>query len=62
MDIALRAMADGKATKIIVPTELAGLAGSLTAVSELLGNGGAPRNGAAPDDTVVALPPSPPKG
>ena len=34
-------MADGKATKIVVPTELAGIAGSLTAVAELLrGNGG----------------------
>jgi regulator of protease activity HflC (stomatin/prohibitin superfamily) len=36
----LRAMADGRATKIVVPTELAGIAGSLTAVAELLGNGG----------------------
>jgi regulator of protease activity HflC (stomatin/prohibitin superfamily) len=55
----LQAMADGKATKIIVPTELAGLAGSLTAVSELLGNGvgGGHTNGNGPDDTVVALPP-----
>ena len=34
----LQAMADGQATKIIVPTELAGLAGSLTAVTELLSN------------------------
>jgi len=33
---ALSAMADGKATKIIVPTELSGLAGGLTAVTELL--------------------------
>jgi regulator of protease activity HflC (stomatin/prohibitin superfamily) len=57
----LQAMADGQATKIVVPTELAGLAGSLTAVTELLGGGigGAPRNGAAADDTVVALPPPP---
>jgi regulator of protease activity HflC (stomatin/prohibitin superfamily) len=46
----LKAMADGKATKIVVPTELAGIAGSLTAVSELLdragtgnGNGESPR-------------------
>lgn len=29
-------MADGQATKIVVPTELAGIAGSLTAVPELL--------------------------
>lgn len=37
---ALAAMADGRATKIVVPTELAGLAGSLTAVADLLrGNG-----------------------
>jgi regulator of protease activity HflC (stomatin/prohibitin superfamily) len=45
----LRAMADGQATKIVVPTELAGLAGSLTAVSELLGgrsgNGSEPTRG-----------------
>ena len=34
----LKAMADGQATKIVVPTELAGIAGSLTAVSELLGS------------------------
>jgi regulator of protease activity HflC (stomatin/prohibitin superfamily) len=57
----LKAMADGQATKIIVPTELAGLAGSLTAVSELLsgnGNGNGHSNGASPDDTVVALPPA----
>ncbi|HEV7762981.1 MAG TPA: paraslipin, partial [Acidimicrobiales bacterium] len=62
----LRAMADGQATKIIVPTELAGLAGSLTAVSELLANGGGNSssnghsNGSSSDDTVVALPPAPP--
>ncbi len=36
----LKAMADGQATKIVVPTELAGLAGSLSAVSELLGRNG----------------------
>jgi regulator of protease activity HflC (stomatin/prohibitin superfamily) len=54
----LQAMANGQATKIVVPTELAGLAGSLTAVSELLsGTGGGHSNGATPDDTVVALPP-----
>jgi regulator of protease activity HflC (stomatin/prohibitin superfamily) len=60
----LKAMADGQATKIIVPTELAGLAGSLTAVSELLGSGtggsNGHSNGNSPDDTVVALPPAPP--
>jgi regulator of protease activity HflC (stomatin/prohibitin superfamily) len=39
----LQAMADGQATKIVVPTELAGLAGGLTAVTELLGNGGGPK-------------------
>ena len=32
-------MADGRATKIVVPTELAGIAGSLTAVADLLGGG-----------------------
>jgi regulator of protease activity HflC (stomatin/prohibitin superfamily) len=37
----LKAMADGRATKIVVPTELAGIAGSLTAVADLLGG----RNG-----------------
>ncbi len=42
----LRAMADGRATKIVVPTELAGIAGSLTAVADLLGG----RNG--DDDTA----------
>ena len=36
---ALRAMADGRATKIVVPTELAGIAGSLTAVADLMGRG-----------------------
>jgi len=55
----LQAMANGQATKIIVPTELAGLAGSLTAVSELLGNGGGVPTNGAHDDTVVALPPKP---
>jgi regulator of protease activity HflC (stomatin/prohibitin superfamily) len=53
----LQVMANGRATKIVVPAELSGLAGSLTAVSELLGNSGG-SNGATPDDTVVALPPS----
>ncbi len=40
---ALQGIADGQATKITVPTELAGLAGTLAGVSELLssnGNGG----------------------
>jgi regulator of protease activity HflC (stomatin/prohibitin superfamily) len=60
----LRAMADGQATKIVVPTELAGIAGSLTAVSELLatGKGGAATNGhsdSGPADGP-ALPPAPP--
>ena len=36
---ALEAMADGRATKIVVPTELAGIAGSLTAVADLLNSG-----------------------
>ncbi|HEX6419069.1 MAG TPA: SPFH domain-containing protein [Acidimicrobiales bacterium] len=44
---ALSAMADGQATKIVVPTELAGLAGSLTAVADLLGRGGPTQNGDA---------------
>lgn len=46
---ALAAMANGTATKIVVPTELAGLAGSLTAVTELLGNRGPHTNGASPN-------------
>jgi regulator of protease activity HflC (stomatin/prohibitin superfamily) len=53
----LRAMADGRATKIVVPTELAGIAGSLTAVAELLGNGGGDGSGdgdAAPPRAVPA--------
>ncbi|HYZ98426.1 MAG TPA: SPFH domain-containing protein [Acidimicrobiales bacterium] len=45
---ALRAMADGQATKIVVPTELAGIAGSLTAVADLLGSNGTGENGEAP--------------
>jgi regulator of protease activity HflC (stomatin/prohibitin superfamily) len=51
----LRAMANGQATKIIVPTELAGLAGTLTAASELFANG-AP---AATNGTPKALPEPP---
>jgi regulator of protease activity HflC (stomatin/prohibitin superfamily) len=47
---ALQAMADGRATKIVVPTELAGIAGSLTAVADLLGGGtnGPVDNGSGP--------------
>ena len=48
---ALRAMADGRATKIVVPTELAGIAGSLTAVADLLGgnsSNGTSNDGAEP--------------
>ena len=45
----LQTMADGRATKIVVPTEMAGLAGSLTAITELLGSGG-PRNGGDDDE------------
>ncbi|HEX6425204.1 MAG TPA: SPFH domain-containing protein [Acidimicrobiales bacterium] len=44
---ALSAMADGQATKIVVPTELAGIAGSLTAVADLLGRGEPTQNGDA---------------
>jgi regulator of protease activity HflC (stomatin/prohibitin superfamily) len=53
---ALRAMADGRATKIVVPTELAGIAGSLTAVADLLGgnNNGAGGDGAEPPPTADA--------
>jgi regulator of protease activity HflC (stomatin/prohibitin superfamily) len=59
---ALAAMADGRATKIVVPTELAGIAGSLTAVADLLGggNGEGPPSGsggaeqATPATTVPA--------
>jgi regulator of protease activity HflC (stomatin/prohibitin superfamily) len=48
----LRAMADGRATKIVVPTELAGIAGSLTAVADLLGG----HNGDDGDHPAAALP------
>jgi regulator of protease activity HflC (stomatin/prohibitin superfamily) len=48
----LQAMADGRATKIVVPTEMAGLAGSLTAITELLGSGG-PKGGRDEDDDDV---------
>jgi regulator of protease activity HflC (stomatin/prohibitin superfamily) len=67
---ALTAMADGRATKIVVPTELAGIAGSLTAVADLLSSGnGTGGNGSTPDapppgpdDTkpVIAITPTPP--
>ncbi|HEY7073509.1 MAG TPA: SPFH domain-containing protein [Acidimicrobiales bacterium] len=55
---ALTAMADGRATKIVVPTELAGIAGSLTAVADLLNSG----NGttASDGDGQPTLPPAPP--
>jgi regulator of protease activity HflC (stomatin/prohibitin superfamily) len=53
----LKAMADGKATKIVVPTELAGIAGSLTAVTEILSNGVGNGNGSS---DAKALPPPPP--
>jgi regulator of protease activity HflC (stomatin/prohibitin superfamily) len=52
----LKAMADGQATKIIVPTELSGIAGSLTAVTEILSSG-LTGNGHAAD--AKALPPPP---
>jgi regulator of protease activity HflC (stomatin/prohibitin superfamily) len=54
---ALKAMADGRATKIVVPTELAGIAGSLTAVAELLNSN---RNGDAEGDEPAPAPPPPP--
>jgi regulator of protease activity HflC (stomatin/prohibitin superfamily) len=53
---ALEAMADGRATKIVVPTELAGIAGSLTAVADLLGNG----DGSAPAEGPPRAKPGPP--
>ena len=54
---ALTAMADGRATKIVVPTELAGIAGSLVAVADLLSSG----NGTAAQpngETPQASPPA----
>ncbi len=62
---ALAAMADGRATKIIVPTEISGLAGGLTAITELLSSGGPGPNGSSDRDgdrEVAAVPgvPSPP--
>ncbi|HET6950109.1 MAG TPA: SPFH domain-containing protein [Acidimicrobiales bacterium] len=50
----LQAMADGRATKIVVPTELAGIAGSLTAVADLLGGGNGGDGGAAPPRAMPA--------
>jgi regulator of protease activity HflC (stomatin/prohibitin superfamily) len=47
---ALSAMADGKATKIIVPTEISGLAGGLTAITELLKSPGPGPNGGGEHD------------
>jgi regulator of protease activity HflC (stomatin/prohibitin superfamily) len=47
---ALSAMADGQATKIIVPTELSGLAGGLTAITELLKSPGPGPNGGGHDE------------
>jgi regulator of protease activity HflC (stomatin/prohibitin superfamily) len=55
---ALAAMADGKATKIVVPTELAGIAGSLTAVADLLGGAGG--NGVAPEGDAATTDPTRP--
>jgi regulator of protease activity HflC (stomatin/prohibitin superfamily) len=64
---ALRAMADGRATKIVVPTELAGIAGSLTAVADLLGgnsSNGTGDDGAepppVPDTSAGSRAPRPP--
>jgi regulator of protease activity HflC (stomatin/prohibitin superfamily) len=57
----LRAMADGQATKIVVPTELAGLAGSLTAFTELLGTGGSNGTASAPKPRSLPAPPEPPQ-
>jgi regulator of protease activity HflC (stomatin/prohibitin superfamily) len=61
----LRSMADGQATKIVVPTELAGIAGSITAVTELLSTGnGASGNGKSPSSAADdrTLPSAPPPG
>jgi regulator of protease activity HflC (stomatin/prohibitin superfamily) len=46
---ALTAMADGRATKIVVPTELAGIAGSLVAVADLLSSGNGNGTAALPE-------------
>jgi len=57
---ALTAMADGRATKIVVPTELAGIAGSLTAVADLLNTGNRNGDSDSTDAPAAALPPPPP--
>jgi regulator of protease activity HflC (stomatin/prohibitin superfamily) len=57
---ALTAMADGRATKIVVPKELAGIAGSLTAVADLLNSGNRNGDADAADTPTGALPPPPP--
>ena len=51
----LQHMADGRSTKIIVPTEMAGLAGSVAGIAELFNS-----NGADDDDATLAPPPPPP--
>lgn len=56
---ALTAMADGRATKIVVPTELAGIAGSLVAVADLLSSGNGNGTAALPDgETAPASAPA----
>ena len=54
---ALTAMADGRATKIVVPTELAGIAGSLVAVADLLSSGNGNGTAALPEGEPA--PPTP---
>jgi regulator of protease activity HflC (stomatin/prohibitin superfamily) len=54
---ALTAMADGRATKIVVPTELAGIAGSLVAVADLLSSGNGNGTTALPDGETAPAPP-----
>jgi regulator of protease activity HflC (stomatin/prohibitin superfamily) len=61
---ALEAMADGRATKIVVPTELAGIAGSLTAVADLLNNsngtgGHDSGSGGSPEPAITVAPDRP---
>jgi regulator of protease activity HflC (stomatin/prohibitin superfamily) len=61
---ALAAMADGRATKIVVPTELAGIAGSLTAVADLLNSGNGvgghdPGSGGPPEPAITVAPDRP---
>jgi regulator of protease activity HflC (stomatin/prohibitin superfamily) len=57
---ALTAMADGRATKIVVPTELAGIAGSLVAVADLLSSGNGNGTAALPDGETAPTPPPAP--